>query len=368
MSPRRPPTKKRSPRKVAPAARKSRQASSPPDAGAGKTTPISLSEARSLVAATQPRRAVRRATGSEPQPGSVGAAREDLEQAQRDERAEREREYTQMMRLMKARGAKRAPATADGRRRAPAARAFKPLQAFAEGDSWFDYPRIFGGGVIPRLEKSLGVPILNLAKAGDETRFMLGVEQRRILIDKLTRGCPAGGPWDVLLFSGGGNDIVDNPMALWILDWNPARRPADHIHPTRFGIALEMVRAAYEDLIALRDQLSPNTRIVLHGYDHAIPDGRGVCHYGPWLEPTFALRGFPPGAARFEVVKEMLTRFAAMLQTLARPGVSVVDTQGTLSPVKESWHNELHPSKKGFNAISDKFQQHLKRLFPDRVI
>ena len=51
---------------------------------------------------------------------------------------------------------------------------------------------------------------------------MLGVEERKLLTEQLRNGCPAGGPWDVLLFSGGGNDIVDNPMALWIRDWNPA--------------------------------------------------------------------------------------------------------------------------------------------------
>ncbi len=134
------------------------------------------------------------------------------------------------MEIMKRRGARRAaPKGAAKRRRAPGAAAagFQPLQVFAEGDSWFDYPPfLFKGGIIPRLESRLGVPILNLAKAGDEVRFMLGVEQRMRLAECLTEGCPAGGPWDVLLFSGGGNDIVDNPMALWIRDWDPNVPPA----------------------------------------------------------------------------------------------------------------------------------------------
>ena len=155
----------------------------------------------------------------------------------------------------------------------------------------------FGGGIIPRLENRLGVPILNLAKAGDEVRYMLGVEERRLLTEHLTNGCPAGGPWDVLLFSGGGNDIVDNPMALWIRDWDPAIPPVKLIHQPRFDTALALVRAGYEDLIALRDQLSPGTDLVFQGYDFAIPDGRGICGYGPWLKPTFDLRKFPTRAA-----------------------------------------------------------------------
>ena len=59
---------------------------------------------------------------------------------------------------------------------------------------------------------------------------MLGVEERTILIEQLIDGCPAGGPWDALLFSGGGNDIVDNPMALWVKDFDPTR-PAGQPHP-----------------------------------------------------------------------------------------------------------------------------------------
>ena len=61
----------------------------------------------------------------------------------------------------------------------------------------------------------------------------------------------------MLLFSGGGNDIVDNPMALWIKDWDPALPPIDLIHQTRFQTALALVRAGYEDLIELRDQFKP---------------------------------------------------------------------------------------------------------------
>jgi len=209
---------------------------------------------------------------------------------------------------------------------------------------------------------------LNLAKAGDEVRYMLGVEERIILTQQLTNGCPAGDPWDVLLFSGGGNDIVDNPMALWIKDWDPAVPPISHIHKPRFDNALALVRAGYEDLIDLRDQLSSGTHLVFHDYDFAIPDGRGVCGFGPWLKPTFDLRKFPLGPARQAVVKAMLLDFAAMLNTLAAaPKVTFINGQGTLTPKPSSWHNELHPSKAGFEKFADLFEAKLKVLFPDRV-
>lgn len=333
--------------------------------------PVTLDEAKALAAPTQAARALAPGMAiAAATPEAVGLARQRRRIAVRQENRRRTAEYTATLRLMKKRG------VADPRqpRRARAAAAPKvvqPLQIFAEGDSWFDYPvPFFGGGIVPRLESLLGVPILNLAKAGDEVRFMLGVEERKLLIAQFTQGCPAGGPWDAMLFSGGGNDIVDNPMALWVKDFDPNVPIEDHLHAQRFDTALALVRAGYEDLIALRDRLSPTTRLLLHAYDFAIPDGRGICHFGPWLKPTFDLRKFPDQPTATKVVKEMLLRFATMLSQLAvaHTDVLFVNTQGTLPPDTKSWHNELHPAKTGFQQLAERFQLELKRLFPQRVL
>jgi hypothetical protein len=340
-----------------------------------ETGPLTLEEAQALVRAGSPALRRRRAPRAEPAPEPVGLAREEVRKRYETEHARRVDEYAATVRLLKKRGVRgltAAAATEGGRRRAPGAAAGGlPIQILAEGDSWFDYPAFFfRGGIIPRLEKLLGVPILNLAKAGDEVRYMLGVEQRKGLTRRLTHGGPAGGPWDVLLFSGGGNDIVDNPMALWIRDYDASIPLPDHIHGPRFDAALALVRAGYEDLIDLRDRLSPTTHLVLHAYDYAIPDGRGICHLGPWLRPTFKLRKFPSNNASFVVVQAMLERFAAVLGALAasHPGVTFLNGQGTLSPVKSSWHNELHPSDKGFDTFARAFQAALSGLFPGRVL
>lgn len=351
-------------------------------AGARRTSgeqlhgPVTLAEAKALVQAQRPelaKRVVRKGTVPPGSPATIGATRRQIKREQRDEFARRLREYKATMSIMKQRGAR--AAEPEGARKAKRGavprkgKSFVPLQILAEGDSWFDYPaHILKGGIIPRLERRLGVPILNLAKAGDEVRYMLGVEERKLTMEHFRKGCPAGGPWDVMLFSGGGNDIVDNPMALWVRDWDPNATPAGLIHQARYDTALNLVRAGYEDLIELRDRLSPNTHLIFHGYDFALPDDRGVCFMGPWLKPAFDLRGFPSLTARFEVVKVMLQQFAALLTGFAaRPKVTFINGQGTLKPVEGSWHNELHPSNKGFDLHADLFYRQLKALFPGRV-
>jgi hypothetical protein len=352
--------------------------------------PVTLDQARALVEARSvsmrsqgQRRSSRRATRRTPTThvtlASVGAERNRLALKHREEIDNRIREYEAVFAIMERRGIKglkdtqasRRPVRRAGLRRGRTVSALPPLQILAEGDSWFHYPvPLFGGGVITRLEDKLGVPILNLATAGDEVRFMLGVKQRVLLAEQFQEGGPTGKPWDVLLFSGGGNDIVDNPMTLWIHDFDPVLPPASHIHQPRFDAALQIVRAGYEDLIQIRDVLSPKTHLLFHGYDFAIPDGRGICHHGPWLKPTFDLRKFPMSATRFEVMKAMLKQFAAMLTKLegAHNNITFINGQGTLPQVTNSWHNELHPSKAGFNTFAELFHAKLKQLFPGRVL
>ena len=151
----------------------------------------------------------------------------------------------------------------------------------------------------------------------------------------------------------------------------PSHTSGETHPPTAFRLRIGVVRAGYEDLIVLRNDLSAGTRLVFQGYDFAIPDGRGICGFGPWLKPTFDLRNFPTLAtlpARQEVVKAMLQQFAAMLTSLAtQPNVTFINGQGTLPPQRSSWHNELHPARAGFETFADIFYQELKTLYPNRV-
>lgn len=252
---------------------------------------------------------------------------------------------------------------------ASAAAGPEPLRILAEGDSWFKYPVVIKDGVIPRLSDLLKLPInfLNsLAEPGDEARSMLGVDQRKALSKALAAGT-AGAPYDALLFSGGGNDIVGDPLCLWLRTFTGQTNAADLIDPVRFGSILATVRAAYEDLIALRDRMSRTTKLFLNSYDFAVPGLGGVCGRGPWLKPSLDLRLVPTGMQR-DVVRAMLEQFRNMILGFAdaERGIFVVPTQGTLKS-DSLWANEMHPTAQGFEMVAKVFRDTLRASFPGRV-
>jgi hypothetical protein len=288
------------------------------------------------------------------------------------ERQRRIDEYDTEVKAMRVRRAARPRALGA----ASAAADHRPaLRIIAEGDSWFDYPlegRPFrSGDVIQRLRDLIPFPILNLALRGDESRYMLGAEERPLLRRMLE---DPGRDFNVILFSGGGNDIVGHSFRLWLRDRDTAGGdPMRALNDAAFGSILNVVRVAYEDLLDLRDGVVARTAnrsitVFVHEYDWAIPDGTGVCGFGPWLKTSLIDRGWSdPDEARV-VVKEALTRFAIMLQDISRQydDVIVVRTQGTLSD--NEWHNELHPNRQGFPKIAACFRDALKARFPQQLL
>src|SRR5271165_6024177 len=124
---------------------------------------------------------------------------------------------------------------------------------FAEGDSWFNYP--LGHAVISQLQGLIHTPVANFAWPGAETRQLLALHERQEIEQRLTNGPSPGKKWDVLLFSGGGDDIVGDQMVLFL-----DRGAYDPQHPERvlnqrFEEVLDLVMGAYQDLIGLRDHL-----------------------------------------------------------------------------------------------------------------
>ncbi|MGP0018336.1 MAG: hypothetical protein ACLPHP_07195 [Candidatus Sulfotelmatobacter sp.] len=249
--------------------------------------------------------------------------------------------------------------------------AAQPLNLFADGDSWFDYPLpLEGRNDVIRSIGTHGKPqplILNLAHYGDEARDLLGVKRRQRIIDNLSD--EENGRFDAILFSGGGNDTVGNQFCLWIQDYVSGMKPSEGINAQRLAAVLGVVRSAYEDLIVIRDRILPECPILVHAYDFAIPTDKGICGklIGPWLKPSLVYRGWTDMEAGTLVVKEFLLQFRNTLTQIAaaHKNVVYVETQGTLAP--DEWENELHPTPPGFDKIAGKFLAALRAIFPGRI-
>ena len=240
-----------------------------------------------------------------------------------------------------------------------------PPRVLADGDSWFDYPKILltGGAVIDHLEDLSGVKILNTAHYGDSVQEMLGVKKRQ-RVEALLKD-PG---FDLLLFSGGGNDIVGDQFCLWLKP-NSGGGAASAVDERRLQEILGVVEDGYRDLIDIRDRCAPDCWIVTHAYDFPQPSNQGVCGVGPWLKPSLDYRGWNHAADQFAIVKIVLTRFNDLLvhleaeQKSAGKNFRHVRTQGTLNP-RTDWANEIHPNGAGFTKIAKKFSTMLNSIYP----
>jgi hypothetical protein len=98
---------------------------------------------------------------------------------------------------------------------------------------------------------------------------------------------------------------------------------------------------------------SVDCHIVMHCYDYAVPNGKGVFGAAGWLKPALEAAKVPQVLHQACVVY-LIDGFARMLDNIAvmdPAHLHVVHSAGTLSPA--DWANELHPNGKGFKKMAN---------------
>ena len=220
----------------------------------------------------------------------------------------------------------------------------------ADGDSWFDYPKFLmtGGGLITHLEEVSGLEITNFAHAGDSTLEALGLTKSQRL-ERLLVGA------DVLLFSGGGDDIAGDQFCLWLNQNDGGDDTSKAVCWPRLNAVLKLIIANYEDLFALRDRIAPNCLIITHDYDYPVAArmGVGVLGFiGPWLKPSLDYCGWHDVEQQVEIVQIVLRAFASEMMIFSRGNRLHlhVHTQGTLGP--DDWDNEIHANAAGWTKLA----------------
>jgi len=184
---------------------------------------------------------------------------------------------------------------------------------------------------------------------------------------------------EVLLFSGGGNDIAGPELFDLLWHRKAGGMAAGQVvnNVVLGGLINEIFAQAYRDFIdAVRqcaaDSGLPRLPIIVHGYDYAIPDGRGWLGGagplpGPWLDPSLRRKGWDrttDAVAREAAIRQLIDALNLMLAGLAAtiPDLHYVDLRGTLA--RADWANELHPDAAGFRRVTARIEQMLRIVCP----
>jgi hypothetical protein len=200
---------------------------------------------------------------------------------------------------------------------------------------------------------------------------MLSGRSKHRLLDVLQRF-----PVDVLLFSGGGNDIVGRNDFEFLLRDEPRGDPSlpeSYLHLDRVTRRLSMIELVFAELIDFCKAFSrnPDIRIVTHCYDHAVPSPLGARFIGgivrpdggrSWMYPALR-RKRVPSEAHAPIARWLIAQLAGRLEKLATGSAGVlhlVDTRGSVPP--GHWVNEIHPDHEGFARVGARILERLEWL------
>lgn len=242
-------------------------------------------------------------------------------------------------------------------------------KVLAEGDSWLAYPPkfiLFGAAsnVVDWLKEKHSDTLLidDISSNGDEAVAMLSGDSKLEFLRRINEE-----HFDILLFSGGGNDIVGRyDFDYFLLPKTTGNTWEGCINRRRFQRRLEMVERAYADLVELVVQYSenPNIQIVTHTYDIPIPSKDGATFFGgllqvdngrSWMYPFLLDKGISDLSDQCAIARYMLTEFKEVLNRVAAAAdgrLKIVDTHGTVNP--DEWVNEIHPNSEGFEKVAEK--------------
>ena len=247
-----------------------------------------------------------------------------------------------------------------------------PISFLAEGDSWFAYPRQFiiagpASNIVQVLGRKKRYVIYSTACNGDEAVTMMTGDQKFAFTKRVMHT-----KFDIILFSGGGNDIVGKyDFDFFLKPRSTSPKLEDCIEMERLDNKLRQIRSVYVELIerTLQYSMNKDIKIITHTYDYAVPDEKGYELFDlipigdSWIYPYLMEKGFEKKTEQRKVIKLMLSKFRdeiKSLQKIYRKVFFVVNTQGTLND--NQWRNEIHPTPGGFNIISKMIDDKIKAV------
>jgi lysophospholipase L1-like esterase len=243
-------------------------------------------------------------------------------------------------------------------------------QLAAIGDSWLMVYAFFWHDLLDGLRN---YKVRSFASGG-RTLAEMANDSNLEAVTKYLRN-PGANPPKALLLGGGGNDVhhqdetTSNPpppalARMLVKSPQPGQEPLKEDEVHKF---IDIELAGYYKKIIDNVRQASNIPILIHAYDHPIPDGRHVIGSGPWLRPIFDQRGIDTRTAAGmaigrDVMRRLIDRLNATAATFADPARKIyhVNLTGKLAAhygapenYPTDWGNELHPTDDGFDRLAD---------------
>ena len=236
-------------------------------------------------------------------------------------------------------------------------RGTRPLAILAEGDSWFMGP---GNGVLAMLDNLLEVPILSLADAGDDIGSLRPLRQHMTSagqMGELARALERH-PFDALLLSGGGNDVVAARYS-YIRPHTLNDTLEDIIDTDHLNSVLADVARGYASIGALAQRITPNIKVFVHQYvlprrlDVGTPFG-----HGPWFYPAIRdqMPAAPPHDHAMCIVHHVMNRLADTIEFVAQSLPFVLVPTRDIATEAHDWADEMHLNRQGAVKVAQAFQ------------
>jgi len=189
---------------------------------------------------------------------------------------------------------------------------------------------------------------------------------------------------EAVLVGAGCNDLVaglpgQQPLYKML---KPLREGDDPLDEAAVAGFIDGALFTYYDTVIKTLTANSKIPVIIHGYDHPIPDGSRdiilIDPSGPWLLPFFEARGYDIAGNKqrlslaSEIMKRLFDRLNAAIKKVAAAypnRVYYVDLTGTLAQKYGDaakynllWANELHPNEEGFDLLAARVAKQLKEL------
>lgn len=241
-----------------------------------------------------------------------------------------------------------------------------------EGDSWFNYYLKF---LSVRTDLATGLSkyhdIYSFAMFGDTVKNMTIDGRVDYIVDKYNELCnnvPKASYVKGFVFSGGGNDLIDNIGDL--LDKSP-----EHINRAALTVKLNKMREWLKAYFITAYQYFP-VPLFIHTYDYPYPDGTPYKSWftkvGPWLKPKLQAVGVSTTYEGSWVMRDVIDAYVEMLcqlkTELSFSGVPlyIIELRGTLGI--EDWSNEIHYNGQGKDKLVERFETQMEPILEKALV